>query len=160
MIKLHSHLNEYHDLAHETAKYPRVCHILQKHSSIDIANIYYPNLKYGEGGTECEDQDIGDGQVDQEDVDQGPEIIVGGHGETDEDIAQHSAQHQDNIDGYQQDLVVRHLRKMKYKQAFSETFANLCVVQILLIACIRPTKTVVAETTVLRHECVLTLVHI
>ena len=50
------------------------------------------HLKYGEGGTECENQDIGNGKVDQEDVDQGAEIIVGGHGETDEDIAQHSTQ--------------------------------------------------------------------
>ena len=71
-------------------------------------------LEYWEGGTECKYENISDGEVDEEDVDEGSEFIVGGHGETNKNVTEHSTQHQYSIDQDYKNFIVGDLGIRKY----------------------------------------------
>ena len=86
-------LDENNNLAQKSSKYPSVGDVLQNR----------------EWCTKQEDKYVSNGKVDQEDVDQGSQIFVGGHRQTDQDVASQPTNKQNNVDNDEKKFIQRHL---------------------------------------------------
>ena len=89
------------------------------------------HLEDGEGRAGHEDDDVGDGEVDQQHVDQALEVTGGRHGQADQDVANEASEDHDAVDHDQDELVAIHLRR--------KDFANHEFCPLTLLECSKGT---------------------
>ena len=72
------------------------------------------HLEDGEGSAGHEDDDVGDGEVDQQHVDQALEVTGGRHGQAYQHIAHEAPENHDAVDHDQDKLIAIHLGKKRF----------------------------------------------